>query len=189
MSVFVVDKHGGETRKIQPDKVDGYLKIWDLRVGWNGSGYERGRERTLQQIAEEVKKPVSTIFSGYEAAFGYISGHVYNPELWLQLFAFLKFHRALGYANGRGPGVKRWISSGSHEPIPSSVLSAGQRQSFVEYTAVGTDDLNAAELETDIRDLIERGLTAEQIAARLHLDNIEAVRAPASGPRVFPTAE
>ena len=83
-------KRGVRAAKVQLAKVEGYLRIWDLREGWTGGGYERGRERRIREIAGELKKPLSTVLTGYKAAFGYIAGHDYQPEIWFQLFALLK---------------------------------------------------------------------------------------------------
>jgi len=175
-------KGGIESVKVQLSKVEEYLKIWDLREGWTGSGYERARERTIVQIARDRKKPVSTIFNGYRAAFGYIAGREYDPETWFQLFAFLKFRRAFGYLDSdAGPGVSRWLASYSDKPIPSSKLTPVGKQSYVEYEATAADDGDAAQLETEIRDLLERGFTPEQVAANLDLKSVELIRAIADG--------
>jgi hypothetical protein len=46
-----------------------YLKVWDLREGWNDGSYEMGAEKSLSEVASELKQPKSSVANSYRAAF------------------------------------------------------------------------------------------------------------------------
>jgi hypothetical protein len=40
--------------KVHTEKLDAYLKVWDLREGWTGAGYDRAQELTLRRKAMPI---------------------------------------------------------------------------------------------------------------------------------------
>jgi hypothetical protein len=66
----------------RPEEITEYLKVWDLREGWMGSGYDGGQERRLLAVAMECQIPLPTAQDRYKRAFWYILGRPYTPYLW-----------------------------------------------------------------------------------------------------------
>jgi hypothetical protein len=59
-----------------------YLKLWDLREGWEQDHYDISKEMTLEEISHQLQEPFSTISNHYKSAFRYLIGHDFKPALW-----------------------------------------------------------------------------------------------------------
>lgn len=107
------------------ERFDDYLRVWDLREGWNGRQYDHSKERLLREIARELGIPLSTVNNRYRSAFELITGHAYSPGTWLQVFGGMKFSSEFTAEIGR-VAVRRPTRSPSRLPIPDSVISPKQ---------------------------------------------------------------
>ena len=77
-------------RRRRPDMLDDYLRVWDLREGWTGGGYDPAREMSFHAIAANLKIPLATAGNHYDSAFDLLSGHPHTFGNWLRLFGVLK---------------------------------------------------------------------------------------------------
>lgn len=165
-------KRGGGSSKVQAAKLPEYLEVWDLREGWAGGGYDPSRELTFKTIAGRLKQPLSTVAGRYRAAFEFVVGHEFTPELWWRVFGPLKYGRLLAGAAARPAGTRRHTRSPLPRPVPDSVVSAGGSEGadgVVGRGSVAHDDIGQSDLRMDLQDLIARGLSDEEIADRLDL--------------------
>ena len=97
------DESGMPSTRIRADKFDEYLRIWDLREGWNGGTYEGSKASKLEQIAVETGKNVSTIRDHYKAAFRLITGQEYSPEIYYQVLRYFQILGLIGSSDGPKP--------------------------------------------------------------------------------------
>ncbi|HXG12414.1 MAG TPA: hypothetical protein VNK04_21840, partial [Gemmataceae bacterium] len=64
------------------DVLEDQLRVWDLREGWTGEGYDANAEKRMRDIAQTLDIPLSTVQGRYEAAFQQLFGYPYTPERW-----------------------------------------------------------------------------------------------------------
>jgi hypothetical protein len=174
-------ERGLSERRDRAEKYDDYLRVWDLREGWIGGRYDRGRELRLRDVAERLGLRIQTVHSHYSSAFALIVGHGYSPELWHQLFGVLKLSELIGAELG-AVSQARPLKSRTPRPVPETSLCStsdgGHPQGVVTETAAPGAGQGPWELLEDIRTLLGRGLTDEQVVQELDLSS-EAVAAVA----------
>jgi hypothetical protein len=81
-------------RRLSEAQLDEYLQVWDLREGWAGDHYDWSRTKRFREIAVEIGTPVGTVKNRYRAAFRYITGQDYTPDLFAVLFGPLACHES-----------------------------------------------------------------------------------------------
>ena len=171
------DQAGVSEHRRRDDKLPEYLKAWDLREGWHLDHYEIRIEKTLEELAHELRESFPTITNRYKSAFRYIVGHEYKPELWARVVGAFKTSRLL-YPDGGARCTERrpWKSPGLRT-VPETRLGGlrepaeGHGGTFLERTAVVRDMRESAELVMDVQDLLARGWTNAQIIEELELDH------------------
>jgi hypothetical protein len=180
--------------KLRKEKYSDYLKVWDLREGWTGHGYDRGKELKLREIAKRLGEPITTITSRYQQAFRLVVGVDYSPELWMQVFWPVKVHELFrpGSMNTR-VGIKRRVVSAVRRPVPAADLgghtgpnqatdpgaggvkvieAAPAKQENMEYRDLILDYLAMTALgRTDLE--IGKGLGIEVAAVKYLRDHLE----------------
>lgn len=171
-------QHGIPEHRRHYEKLPDYLRVWDLREGWSGNRYDGSRERTLQEIATELPESLSTVRNRYRSAFRYIAGHDYSPELWLRLFGVMKISTVVEPEPRPRLTARRPWRSAVRRDIPETVLAPqkqdGHQGSFLVNEVFTPDMLEATELMMDIRTLIDRGSSNEEIVEELELCSEEA---------------
>jgi len=162
-----------ETRR-REDKLEEYLAVWDLREGWAAGAYDGASEKQLHEISEQLQVPLPTVVNRYRAAFKYLTGHDYRPELWIRLFGPLKLSR-MSDPNGssRLTRYRPWRTR-SLRPVAESVLLPGRREAdnpqFLAGAGITVSDLAQVELQLDVQTLIERGDSDDRIRQELDPD-------------------
>jgi hypothetical protein len=167
-------RRGIGERRVHTDKVPLYLNVWDRREGWTGSGYEMSRERTFQQIAQELRQPLSTVANRYRSAFELVTGHEFKPDLWWRLMVPLKYRLRCGDpAQALSAPMRHRLLTPSRRPVPDSVISPPTEQAHASGTVERESSVDDNWLETDLRmdlaELTARGLPDAEIARRLEL--------------------
>jgi hypothetical protein len=173
-------RRGIGEQRVHVGKLPEYLRIWDQREGWDGGIYHRHKERTFVQIAEDLGQPKSTIVNGYQGAFERITGHEFNCELWLRLMLGVKAH---DFDYAQHPTIsaryRRLMNDARPKPVPESQLQPRDldkhRIGIVEQNSLVGGDQDLAELELNIKMLIDRGRTDEEIAQELDMHHPEII--------------
>ncbi len=158
-------------RRRRVDKVEQYLKVWDLYEGWSEGAYDSSRAKTLKQIASELKSPLSSVCSQYEIAFKLITGHPYQIVDWWTLFRPVKHASALIaiYGRRRKGRAKR---STSIRAVTETTLTGGKEFSdggTLANIPASSGSTTTKEDKECLEDLLDSGLTDAQIVARLKL--------------------
>lgn len=175
------ERLGLGSSKLHTAKLDDYLRVWDLREGWIGSGYDRSRELTFAKVGRELKiSSISTVANRYRSAFEMITGHRFTPELWWRLLGPLKASELLGGAAAAfSAPVLHHLRSPARRPVPDSRVSPRTDEDhpvgMAEAGSAIRDDIEQVDLLMDLQDLIGRGLSDEEIAHRLELKDPGAV--------------
>lgn len=156
------------------DKLEEYLTVWDLREGWVDGAYDGTREKQFHEIAEQLRVPLPTIQSRYQAAFKILTGHDYQPELWIRLFGPIKLARVNNPVGNSRLALYRPWRTRNRRPVSESVLLPGRRDGdaprFLESAGITPSNIGLIELQIDVQDLIERGQTDDQIRQTLDPD-------------------
>ena len=162
-----------ETRR-RDDKLDEYLAVWDLREGWVDGAYDGTREKQFLEIAKQLHVPLPTLRSRYQAAFKILTGHDYQPELWIRLFGPIKLSRLNDPVGRSRLALYRPWRTRNRRPVSESVLLPGRRHGenprFLESAGITPSDIGLVELQLDVQDLIKRGQTDDQIRQTLYAD-------------------
>ena len=173
---------GISERRPRPDKLDQYLRAWDLREGWTGNGYEVSAEKSFAEIAVETRSASSTVANRYASAFRLICGHAHTFENWFHLFAVMKL------SGQYGPAClsRRRVQSGRRKAsrvkvVPESTLTSAQRDArtgpignaAVLHSFADVDAIDTAEA---IWRLIGEGASDEDILRRIEPDRPEQMR-------------
>ncbi len=160
-------------RRRRDDKLDEYLKVWDLREGWSAGTYEGSREKTFREIAQETKTSIQTLIDRYRTAFRYLSGHDYTRELWIRLMGPYKLPRHVVQPGGLGVFMRRPWRSPQPRPVTESVLLPGrtefEKSEFIAAAGVTPSETSLVDLSLDIATLLERGRTDAEIIEELEL--------------------
>lgn len=154
------------------DKLPDYLRVWDLREGWTGDGYNRRNEKTFAQVARELGESLPTVANRYRAAFRYLAGHDYRPDLWARLFGAFKTSEIISCQVPKRSLRRPWKSPTKRE-VPETVVacqpSTGHQGSFLERMKVVQDLRESAELIMDVQTLLAKGFDPERIAEELEI--------------------
>lgn len=156
-------------------RFDDYLRVWDLREGWNQGRYDSSAERLLRDVASELRISISTATNRYRSAFELITGHPYSPVTWLRVFGGLKLSSAFTNEIGR-IAARRPTRSPSRAPIPESVISP--MESSVGLVASHADHSEDSELANrldslvqEINTLFDRGMSNSDIVAHYGIED------------------
>jgi hypothetical protein len=158
-------------RRLSEAQLDEYLQVWDLREGWVNEHYDWKRTKRFREIAVEIKTPEGTVKNRYRAAFRYITGHDYSPDLFAALFGPLACHESK-WAGWRRSKQRR-VDRGAPRTLTNTSGikdEEGRDPGNLDQSPAGTFDPNdLIDLKVDILELAQRGCTPEQIAAELEL--------------------
>lgn len=161
-----------EQRVPSREKLKAYLEIWDLREGWDVGHYDRSRELTFQEIASQKNTSINTIHNQYRSAFRLITGHEYSVDNWCEVFGSLKLDKIFGNL-GRAGRLRPLIQK-TRRDIPESVISSGELPDFVSTNAC-VEEVPAAGLPHQIKELVSAGKSDEEIACELDLQHPDAL--------------
>lgn len=152
--------------RLRVDRFDDYLKVWDLREGWNNGTYDRSNEHSLSAVAKLVSRPRQTVMDQYRSAFKLIVGQEYSRDCWEQVVGCFKL---LGYIGG-APGLmlRRRGRSGSIIGVTESDLSASSN--LIAATIADRSDVVSELVEQEFRDVIATGRSTEEIIEMFDLD-------------------
>jgi hypothetical protein len=173
---------GAKESRRRDDVVEDYLAAWDAREGWvegvydahakrwAGGRYDASKEKRLREMAVDFRKSVDTVRSRYESAFRIITGHDYDPDLWLVLFGPLKLpvSKLAGWRkkHGRSAGLKTVTEAALYPPT-----SEGRRRGGLDgLPGAGADELAYVDVKMDIEGLAREGKTEAEIAASLEVE-------------------
>jgi hypothetical protein len=160
-------------RRRRDDKLEEYLAVWDLREGWAGDRYDPSREKTLGEAASQLGISLFTASNRYQSAFRSIVGHDYTPELWVRVFGPLKLSRWLASDRPARRATRRPWQSRSPQAVPLTTLATpvqgGSESAFLDRLGVTPDETAQNDLVRDIRTLIGRGRSNDEIVAELEL--------------------
>lgn len=161
-------------QRLQLKSFDEALTVWDRREGWTGAGYDLSRVENNSRIAQSLSKSRSTLVSRHATAFSWIIGTPYTVERWMRLF--FAYHRYADSSNPSSGYIKRLYRSiailkgdrGSQDP---SVTTSSEPyvQSLLRYTDVALSEVDMVDFSIDVRELIDKGKTDEEIAHILEL--------------------
>jgi len=162
-------KRGLGSSKVQTAKLTEHLRVWDLREGWAESRYDATHELKFEAIAKKLKRSLSTVASQYRNAFEFVIGQPFKPGLWWQVFGPLKFDSLFGDAKALYTASHRHrLTSPVRRPVPDSVVSGinaeGETNSVVEGANTPKPDSDLMHMRMTIEDLIDRGLSDDEIA-------------------------
>lgn len=162
-----------ETRR-RDDKLDEYLEVWDLREGWADGAYHGSHEKQFHEISEQLQVPLPTVVNRYRAAFKYLTGHDYQPELWIRLFGPIKLSRMSAPGGGSRLARYRPWRTRNLRPVAEGVLLPGRREAdnprFLEGAGITASEIGLVELQIDVQTLIARGDSNDQIQHELDPD-------------------
>jgi hypothetical protein len=154
------------------DVLDGYLDVWDRREGWAGGGYDPRREKRLRDIALKTREKPSTVQDRYESAFKLVVGVDYDPDLWAALFGPMK----IPASKLAGWRKKKGVRHQGRVKVVTETTLLGQASGDVASldslrggTASADDSHAYADLIMDLRELVAKGRTDDQIAVELEL--------------------
>jgi len=171
-----------QERRRRPEMYDDYLRVWDLREGWFGDGYDVDREQTFQAIANRLSCPLATVANHYRSAFKMISGHEHSFENWWLLFAHLKLTGDL--ANKALRRRKPLSRSGKRQPsvrqVPESFMHAAspERAGPVQQQVTGaTFAPEVFDFMTDVRTLLKKNWDDDAIVEEMKPADADALKA------------
>jgi hypothetical protein len=159
-----------DQRRISDAQLDEYLEVWDLREGWVEGRYEWKRTKRFQDVATETSTPLGTVKNRYRAAFRYITGVDYTPDMFAALFGPLACQNSkwAGWRRSKQraePGAPRILTN-----IGAGRAEEGRGSDLLERPQEGNyDPRQYIELKIDLLDLVQRGATAKQIEAELEI--------------------
>ena len=150
------------------EKMEEYLKVWDLREGWVKDHYEIDAELGFASISRNRSDPERTVANNYYSAFEMISGHKYSFEKWVRLSVFSKImtQKSLSAIRRRIFRDPLTRPKPSIRTIPASTVSPN----FEELVSDANDSKELfLSLETiwDIESLIPLGNTNYEIIQKL----------------------
>ena len=157
-------RRGIKERRVQVKKLASYLEVWDLFEGWSNASYQRCEEHSLREIATRLSESVSTIASRYRAAFEWITGHKFSPELWNRLLAPLKLSNIFQSPEDvLSAPMRRRLCSPVRRPVPDSVVSrpstCDDDHGVVESGSTISDDIELVDLLLDVEELMSQVLS------------------------------
>jgi hypothetical protein len=134
-----------------------------MREGWADGSYSAAAERRLRDVAIKLREELPTVQSRYKAAFKRITGHSYTPELWTALFHPLKATSIrASWRRSKPHGGVKLVDEATMAEAGADLIANAPSQT-------GSDDLAYCELIDDIRSLILRERTDDEIIIELEL--------------------
>lgn len=123
----------------------------------------------MQEIADQLQLPFSTMNNRYSRAFELITGYPYSPATWLRVFAIVKLLQnaveIIGDVARRRPH-RTWAL----RLVPDSQISAPSRDgTFVGTHARAQDNDQLRDLLTGLGMLFAKGLSNEEILDRFQV--------------------
>lgn len=170
---------GLQERRINEEKLLGYLNVWDLREGWSAGRYDRNAGQSIASIAQKPGPETRNAKYAYRQAFELISGHSYSFDHWLRLMGLVHFSVLFG--DQVNPlSHRRLRQSATLRGIDDTTLS-DDHQSVLQNLSGGQVDLDTAGLIERIRGLVCEGKADAEILGELELEEnalpaIEAIR-------------
>jgi len=152
-----------------------YLRVWDLREGWVDNHYEIDRERTFQQIADQLSVPRRTAASRYYSAFRLICGHEHSFDNWVMLFSVVKLAIPGGARSlrRRKSVVPKRESDAGGDELVNPVASNGGHLGIGDRRISTHDASEVLDIITDVRELIKKGWSDEQIIDEMEFEQKE----------------
>ncbi|MEI8372317.1 MAG: hypothetical protein WCJ35_05695 [Planctomycetota bacterium] len=173
------DQGGITEHRRRDDKLPEYLRVWDLREGWEDDHYDIRKEKTFEEIARELRESFPTISNRYKSAFRYLIGHEYRPALWARVMGSFKMSRLVNPDRvSRRTWRRPWKSPGLRV-VPETTLGSGHKPTeshggtFLEKMAVVQDMTESADLVMDVQTLVAKGYDDDRIAKELEVDSAE----------------
>lgn len=162
-------------RRLQTSKIEQAIAVWDMREGWTGGQYDADREQTFDAIAKSQKASKSTVVNQHRAAFEWIVGMNYSPEVWTAAVAPIKLIRA----EGELPRIHRrryekLVAATGGAFVPESTLTGNANEygtSVVEGASTVEDSTDDIDLLLDIKQLINDGKGSDEIQEKLGLND------------------
>lgn len=173
--------------KLRKEKYADYMKVWDLREGWTGQGYDRRKELKLREIAKRLGEPITTVTSRYQQAFRLVVGVDYSPELWMQVFWTVKVHELFRPGSGnKRAGIRRRVAGAVRRPVPAADLggNTGANRTELPRAAGGKvietapakrENAEYTDLILDYLSLTAEGRTDSEIGKELEIE-VSAVK-------------
>jgi hypothetical protein len=158
-------------RRLAEAQLEEYLAVWDLREGWVNGHYDWKRTMRFRELAVALNTPEGTVKNRYRAAFRYITGHDYTPDLFAALFGPLACHQSkwAGWRRSK----QRQADPGSPRTFTNTTGTSDEEGrdpgNLDQPPACTFDPKDLIDLKTDILELAHRGRTDAQIAAELEL--------------------
>jgi hypothetical protein len=105
-----------------------------------------------------------------------ITGHEFSPDLWWRLFGPLQFPEMSDDSTAvLSAPLRRRLLSPVRRPVPESIVSPRRKEDesrasgIVECGATAHDDVDLQTLVMDLEELVDKGLSDEEIAEKLEL--------------------
>lgn len=180
-------ERGLSQKRDRSENFEQFLRVWDLREGWNAGRYDR-QASTLQAVAAELDLPLGTITKQYRRAFELITGHRYSPQAWVSFFGVLKLS-AFAAVQGDSVSRRRPLVSPITREVPESRLRGpGNDSPGVTQNVSVSAESDAQPLVDQIIALIKAGETDDTILERTELGDrarpaIEELRSHFGTPR------
>ena len=169
-----------EEHRQRSDKIKEYLAVWDLREGWTGSGYDIHKEKSWQQISDELNIQVQTARKRYNSAFYEIVGKDYSFADWFVLFGSVKASKLLKKNQIPQRYILRSERTQSVEIVPETRLNKeSDSDSFLDNVDSENSDVVFHDAEHqlfhEILDLIKSGKTDDEIITLTDLHSDQAI--------------
>jgi hypothetical protein len=167
------EQQGIPEQRRRDDKLADYLAVWDLREGWRGDRYDSRQERTLREIAHQVKVSVSTAANRYRSAFRLIVGHDHSPALWARVLGFLKAYEWLDPEELPRRTLRRPGRDRQPREVPEAVLQApgagAGATGLLNTFGISDSEIAYVDLLLDVQHLLAEGRSDAQIVAALEM--------------------
>jgi hypothetical protein len=175
------EQRGIPERRRRDDKLAEYLAVWDLREGWRADHYDSCQERSLLEIAQQIKVPLSTVANRYRSAFRLIIGRDYSPALWARVLGYLKACEWLDPAERPRRTLQRPWRNRQPRAVPESALQApgagAGATGLLNTAGVSEAEIAYVDLVLDVQQLLAEGRSNAEIAAALELTSPNAEEA------------
>jgi len=165
------EQHDIPSTRTRVDRFDDYLRAWDLREGWHAGAYYKDRERTLEAVAAQARRPRSTVMDHYRSAFQLITGVEYSPEVWLQIVGRFKL---AGYLGCGYDTISR--RGGRTRSIAGDPASGFSSESNFMATCFPSREIDPAEqaMTTEFLDALQSGTSIPDLIRQFDLDPVAA---------------
>lgn len=163
------DRLGITVGRDRSDNYADYLKVWDVREGWEKGTYFPDRERTLREVAQTLEITEANANSRYRRAFELITGYQYSPAMWVRFMGIVKLSQSSVEALGR-IARRRPLRNRAPREVPESVLSPSEgTQGIISGLSleVGRANEELRDLMIDISQRMDSGASNEEIQESL----------------------